>query len=192
MKILLLTMYFSPAGGGGVQRPLKFATHLPSFGIETHVLAPDDPKWVHRDDELEPPTQAWVHRARYVGPAGRRPAQELHGKTGIERMRTHAKLFGRRLLVPDENVPWNLTAIPAAIRIVKREGIDVVLTTSPPSSVHLVGAAVKAATGIPWVADLRDSIVAHPHRDAERFLVRAKEQSEHAIAKLVASRATAI
>ena len=75
-----------------------------------------------------------------------------------------ARLAGRRLLVPDENVSWNLTAIPAAIRIVKREGIDVVLTTSPPSSVHLVGAAVKRATGKPWVADLRDSLVAHPHR----------------------------
>src|ERR1044072_7406258 len=50
MKVLLVTMYFPPAGGGGVQRPLKIATHLPSFGIETHVLAPDDPKWVHRDE----------------------------------------------------------------------------------------------------------------------------------------------
>ena len=44
-----------------------------------HVLAPDDPKWVHRDDELAPPTQAWVHRAHYVGPVGKRPADELHG-----------------------------------------------------------------------------------------------------------------
>ena len=68
MKVLLVTMYFPPAGGGGVQRPLKLATHLPELGIETHVLAPDDPKWVHRDDELEAPTQAWVHRARYIGP----------------------------------------------------------------------------------------------------------------------------
>jgi hypothetical protein len=77
MKVLLVTMYFPPAGGGGVQRPLKFATHLPSFGIETHVLAPDDPKWVHRDDEATPPTQAWVHRARYHGPRGRIPSEEL-------------------------------------------------------------------------------------------------------------------
>jgi hypothetical protein len=45
------------------------------------------------------------------------------------------------LLVPDENVSWNLTAIPAAIRIARKEKIDVVVTTSPPNSVHLVGAA---------------------------------------------------
>jgi len=192
MKLLLVTLYFPPSGGGGVQRSLKFASHLPALGIETHVLAPDDPKWVHRDDELEPPTQAWVHRARYLGPRGRRPAHELHGKTGLERARTQARLFGRRLLVPDENVPWNLTAIPAAIRIVRREGIDVVLTTSPPSSVHLVGAAVKRATGARWVADLRDSLVANPHRRTEHRLARIKERGEHGVAALVARYADAI
>jgi glycosyltransferase involved in cell wall biosynthesis len=192
VKILLVTMYFPPAGGGGVQRPLKFATHLPELGIETHVLAPDDPKWIHRDDELMPPTLAWVHRARYLGPKGRKPAEELHGTQGLERFTKKAQLAGRRLLVPDENVSWNLTAIPTAIRIVKREGIDAILTTSPPSSVHLVGAAVKRATGVPWVADLRDSVVAHPHRSAERLLVRVKEQGEHAVAKLITRSADAI
>jgi glycosyltransferase involved in cell wall biosynthesis len=175
-----------------VQRPLKFATHLPELGVETHVLAPDDPKWVHRDDELQPPTLAWVHRARYLGPKGRKPAEELHGTQGLVRLSKQAQLFGRRFLVPDENVSWNLTAIPAAIRIVRNEGIDVVITTSPPSSVHLIGAAVKKATGVKWVADLRDSVVAHPHRRAESFVVRAKEQGEHAIAKLIAGQADAI
>jgi len=187
-----VTMYFPPSGGGGVQRPLKLATHLPELGIETHVLAPDDSKWIHRDDELPPPTLAWVHRARYIGPKGRKPAEELHGRHGLELLRKQASLAGRRLLMPDENVTWNLTAIPAAISIVKREGIDVVVTTSPPSSVHLIGAAVKRAAGIPWVADLRDSLVAHPHRRAESMFVRAKESGEHVVARLVARRADAI
>jgi glycosyltransferase involved in cell wall biosynthesis len=192
VKVLIVTLYFPPSGGGGVQRALKLATHLPAVGVETHVLAPDDPKWIHRDEDLELPSQAWVHRARYLGPQGRKPAEELHGRTGLDRLSRHARLFGRRLLVPDENVSWNVTAIPAAIRIVRREGIDVVLTTSPPSSVHLVGAAVKRVTGVPWVADLRDSLVAHPHRSAERLAVRVKEQGEHVVARLVARRADAI
>jgi glycosyltransferase involved in cell wall biosynthesis len=192
VKVLIVTLYFPPSGGGGVQRPLKFATHLPELGIETHVLAPDDPKWIHRDDELQPPTLAWVHRARYLGPKGRKPAEELHGTSGLERVARQTQLAGRRLLVPDENVSWNLTAIPAAIRIVKREGIDVVVTTSPPSSVHLIGAAVQKATGVRWIADLRDSVVAHPHRHAERMLVRMKEQGERAVAQLVVRRADAV
>jgi glycosyltransferase involved in cell wall biosynthesis len=192
VKALLVTLYFPPAGGGGVQRPLKFATHLPALGIETHVLAPDDPKWVHRDDELVPPTQAWVHRVRYVGPKGRLPAEELHGLEGLERAARKAALTFRRVLVPDENVSWNVTAVPAAIRIARREGIDVVITTSPPTSVHLIGAAVKRATGARWIADLRDSIGANPHRRFESRLVRAKEATGEGVARLVARYADAV
>jgi glycosyltransferase involved in cell wall biosynthesis len=192
VKILLVSLYWPPAGGGGVQRPLKFATYLPALGIETHVLAPDDPKWVHADPELEPPTQAWVHRVRYLGPRGRKPAEELHRTTGLERVGLQARLAFRRALVPDENVTWNATAIPAAIRIVREHEIDAVVTTSPPNSVHLVGAAVRAATGARWVADLRDSVVAHPHRRAESFAVRAKGLTDHGVARLVARSADAI
>jgi glycosyltransferase involved in cell wall biosynthesis len=192
VKLLLVTLYFPPAGGGGVQRPLKFATHLPGLGIETHVLAPDDPKWVHRDEDLAPPTQAWIHRVRYLGPKGRLPAEELHGLQGLERAGRKAALTFRRALVPDENVSWNVTAVPAAIRIVRREGIDVVVTTSPPTSVHLVGAAVKRATGARWIADLRDSIAANPHRRFESRLVRAKEATGERVARLVARYADAV
>jgi len=102
-----VTMYFPPSGGGGVQRPLKFATHLPAHGIETHVLAPDDAKWIHSDPELVPPTQAWIHRARYLGPRSRKLADELHGRQGLDRLSRQARSLSRRVLVPDENVGWN-------------------------------------------------------------------------------------
>jgi glycosyltransferase involved in cell wall biosynthesis len=192
MKLLLVTLYFPPAGGGGVQRPLKFASHLPALGIETHVLAPDDPKWVHQDVDLPLPTQAWIHRARYLGPRSRRLADELHGRGGLDLALRRASSVGRRLLLPDENVTWNATAIPKAISIVRREGIDVVLTTSPPGSVHLIGAAVQKATGAKWVADLRDSIVLHPHRSVEGAGARAKQKARAGVARLVASQADAI
>src|SRR5204863_7480308 len=84
------------------------------------------------------------------------------------------------------------TAIPAAVRIVRSEGIDVVLTTSPPNSVHLIGAAVKRTTGVRWVADLRDSIAAHPHRRVERTTVRVKEKVSESVARLVARQADVI
>jgi glycosyltransferase involved in cell wall biosynthesis len=192
MKALIVSLYFPPAGGGGVQRPLKLATHLPDLGFETHVLAPDDSKWVHRDEDLPLPPAATIHRSRYIGPTGRKRAEELYGKRGAARMLTEARLLGRRFVVPDENALWLLTAIPAAIRLVKSLEIDVVLTTSPPGSVHLVGAAVKRATGVPWVADLRDSLVAHPHTRSESRLVRTKELGQHWVARTVARRADAI
>jgi hypothetical protein len=156
------------------------------------VLAPDDPKWLARDDDLALPTQAWVHRARYVGPSGRRIADEAHGRTGLELAVLRASTIGRRLLLPDENVTWNATAIPKAISIARSEGIDVVLTTSPPGSVHLIGAAVKKATGAKWVADLRDSIALHPHRATEGIGARAKQKARAGIAHLVARQADAI
>ena len=192
MKVLLVTMYFPPAGGGGVGRPLKLATHLPELGIETHVLAPDDPKWLYRDDELAVPQDAHVHRVRYVGPRGRLPAEELHGLDGIDRLLRQAALFSRRVLVPDEFVSWGLTAIPAARRIVQEEGIDVIVTTSPPASLNLIGAAVQQATGIPWVADLRDSVAANPDRNLDKLAVRIKEQAQALVARLVARRAEAV
>ena len=192
MRVLLVTMYFPPAGGGGVARPLKTATHFTELGIETHVLAPDDPKWVHRDDEADVPDGLRVHRVRYVGPRGRLPAEELHALSGTERALRRAALFSRRLLVPDEFVTWGLTAIPAARGIVEDERIDVLLTTSPPASINFVGAAVKQATGVPWVADLRDSIAANPDRNVERLAVRAKERAQALVAKLVARYADAV
>src|SRR4051812_22665404 len=135
MKLLLVTFYWPPAGGGGVQRPLKLATHLPGHGIETHVLAPDDPKWVHEDAELAPPSQAWVHRSRFFGPGPK-------DATGVA-------LAVRRAMVPDASVPWNVTAIPAAIRIARKEGIDVILTTSPPAPCTSSARPARAAPARP-------------------------------------------
>ena len=187
-----MTMYFPPAGGGGVARPTKLATHLPELGIETHVLAPDDSKWLYRDEEAAIPPEAHVHRAKYVGPRGRLPAEELHGLEGFDRLLRQAALFSRRLLVPDEFVSWALTAIPAARRIVLDEDIDVLVTTSPPASVNLIGAAVTRATGVPWVADLRDSVAANPDRRTDSLAVQVKEQAQALVARLVASHADAV
>jgi glycosyltransferase involved in cell wall biosynthesis len=192
MKVLLVTMYFPPAGGGGVQRPLKLAQYLPALGIETHVLAPDDPKWVHRDPELRVPTRAWVHRARYVGLRAQKPAEELRRAEGVEKALVQAQVTARRLLMPDASVTWNLTAIPAAIRIARREGIDAVITTSPPGSVHFVGAAVQRATGARWLADLRDPIVANQHRRADTTATRARQAVNQQLARVVSRRADAV
>jgi len=191
VKVLLVSFFFPPTGGGGMPRALKFAEHLPGLGIETHVLAPERSRWIYSDSTPEP-AAAHVHRAPFVGPKGRRGGDELYGRSGVDRLRRKAALLPRRILVPDEHVTWNLTATPAAVRIARREGIDVVLTSSPPSSLHFIGAAVKQATGARWVADLRDSMLANPDRRIESLLVRAKERTEHVVARLVAREADSV
>jgi len=147
---------------------------------------------IHRDDELRMPSQAWVHRARYVGVSGGKPSEVLAGTQGVGRLATKARLQLRRLVVPDENATWALTAIPAGIRIVREHGIDVVVSTSPPPSTHLIAAAIARATGARWVADLRDSLVAHAHRRADTVATKAKAATHRRVAQLVASRADAI
>jgi glycosyltransferase involved in cell wall biosynthesis len=185
VKLLLVTMYWPPAGGAGVQRPLKLARHLSELGFEVHVLAPDDPKWLVTDASLSSPPAVVVHRSRNLGPKARRPAEELRSRHGLDRLALKAGLTARAALVPDASVLWNLTSIRAAIGIVHRHGIDAVLTTSPPGSVHLAGAAVKRATGVRWVADLRDPIVSFAHR-------RRDVRGERSLARLVGRRADAV
>jgi glycosyltransferase involved in cell wall biosynthesis len=179
MRVLIVTLFFPPTGGGGVQRPLKFAAHLAALGHETVVLAPDDSKWIERDNTLPVPLGVRVIRARNLSPASRLLGLDLYGTRGLARLAVHARAAPRRLLIPDSSLPWNLTALPAALRLIAEARTDVVLTTSPPPSVHLVGAAAKRLTGVPWVADVRDSIVHNAHR---RFDVRG----ERTVARLVA------
>jgi glycosyltransferase involved in cell wall biosynthesis len=185
MRILIVSMYWPPAGGAGVQRPLKLSGHLAALGHEVHVLAPDNPKWLHRDPSLRAPEGVTVHRARNVGPRARRPAEELRGARGLDRAALRAGLAVRGLLVPDASVLWLLTAVPAARRLVRERRVDVVLTTSPPGSVHLVGVAVRRSTPVRWAADLRDSLAMHAHR-------RRDIRGERRLARVVAERADAV
>jgi glycosyltransferase involved in cell wall biosynthesis len=190
MKILFVSYFFPPTGA--VQRPLKFAERLAARGFKTHVLAPDDPKWIYADHQIHVPDSVAVHRSRFLGPRAHRLGDELYGKHGAAKALTHLRRLFPRLLVPDEFVAWSLTAGPAAIRLVRRHRIDLVMTSSSPGSVHLIGALVKRATGAIWVADVRDSLSANPHRQTERALVRVKQIGERNVAGLVARYADAV
>jgi glycosyltransferase involved in cell wall biosynthesis len=192
-RVLIVSYYFPPAGGGGVQRVLKLCKHLPELGWEVEVLAPDDPKWVAHDPDLEAavPDGVIVHRARYRGPSHARSSSErLASAKGWRGIGTRGAVVGRKLLLPDAAVLWAPGAARAAVRIVRERKIDLVLTSSPPSSVHIVGNRVTRRTGIPWIADFRDSWLANPHRRYERRSVRAKrkilEQIAHRTLKPVA------
>lgn len=194
MRVLLIAFYFPPAGGGGVQRTLKFCRYLPEFGVEVDVLAPSDPKWFARDQPLLAaiPADTTVHRARFLGPESSSQADALHGREGWRRVAVQARYAYQRVLIPDKTLPWAATAVPAGIRIVRNRKIDVILTTSPPNSTHLIGEAIAAATRTPWVADFRDPWLSHPHRHYERAGVRAKRAVERHMARSVVRRAAAV
>ncbi len=195
MRILIVSFYFPPAGGGGVQRVLKLCRHLPELGIEVDVLAPDDPKWSAVDPGLaaDIPAGTTVHRARYRGPAhAQTPAARLAAAHGARALGVRAALLGRSVLLPDPEIAWLPDAVRAGTRAVRERGIDVVVSTSPPNALHVVAAAIARRTGVPFVADFRDSWLANPHRRYERRSVRAKRAVEARIARAALRRVAAV
>jgi glycosyltransferase involved in cell wall biosynthesis len=195
LRVLIVSFYFPPAGGGGVQRVLKLCRHLPELGIEVDVLAPDDPKWSAVDPGLaaDIPPATTVHRARYRGPShAQTPAARLAAARGARAIGVRAALLGRRLLLPDPEVAWLPDAVRAGVRIVREREIDIVLSTSPPNSVHVIAAAIARRAGVPFVADFRDSWLANPHRRYERRSVRAKRAVEARIAHTALERVAAV
>ena len=161
------------------------------MGIETHVLAPTT-----RAGSTATTVSACPRRRGFTGrgtsacPAASRRRCSRGRRGSSAQSPREAQL--RRLVVPDENATWAVTAIPAGIRLVREHGIDVVVSTSPPPSTHLIAAAIARATGVRWVADLRDSLVFHAHRRADTTATKAKAALHERVARLVASRADAI
>ncbi len=194
MRLLIVAFYFPPTGGGGVQRTLKFCKFLPELGIDVHVLAPDDSKWFARDDQLleAVPAGTTVHRCRFIGPRSSFREDALRGRTGIGRFGVEARYAYQRSLIPDKAAPWMATALPAGIGVVRRERIDVVMSTSPPSSAHLVAEAIATATRRPFVADFRDSWLDNPHRRYDKAGVRAKRAVIARMASSVGRRSSAM
>lgn len=173
-RMLLVTYFFPPLAGGGVPRPLKLAKYLPAFGWAPHVLTVRDGFWSATDEtplaELGP--EVIVHRTPIVMPgqilkrvlgrgnASGAPAAHTEGTLGIVgRMKD---VLRKVAYVPDEFVGWLPFAVREGVRITEREGMEAVLSTSPPATAHLVGWGVAALTGLPWIADFRDPWTRNP------------------------------
>ena len=194
-RVLIVSYYFPPAGGSGVHRVLKLCKYLPEFGWDVEVLAPDDPKWIAHDPSLEQdvPDGVVVHRARYVGPdLALSDADRIAAADGWHEVTARAAIAGRRLLLPDAAAPWIPFAVRTGVRAVRERRIDVVLTSSPPTSSHVVGNLISRRTGVPWVADFRDSWLANPHRRYERRSVRYKRSLLGGIARQTMGLAAAV
>jgi glycosyltransferase involved in cell wall biosynthesis len=183
-RVLIIAYFFPPVGGVGVQRTLKHAIHLPGRGWTTIVVAPRDPAYPLRDPSLLDgvPPGLEVHRTLSLEPsrltqmARRRigrgeVAGQLHGDVGIgmrtprprglvqRALRTGATLWGRawaEVLFPEEAIAWLPSALLSSVRITRRLAIDVLYSSSPPVTTHIVAGLTKRLTGRPWVADFRD------------------------------------
>lgn len=189
VRLLIVCYYFPPAAGGGVQRVLKWCKYLPEHGVDVHVLCPDDPGWHDVDGDLTVPPNITVHRTVNRSPQSIRPAEALHGKRGLARLFTKARLLPRRLLVPDIHVRWARDAGRQGRKLHRQTPFDVVLSSSPPESSHIAGRSIARHARIPHVVDLRDSWLDLPHLRLDRRSVRLKHWINERIARRVVGNA---
>ncbi|HVP37385.1 MAG TPA: glycosyltransferase, partial [Terriglobales bacterium] len=181
-KVLITTYYFPPLGMGGVQRVSKFVKYLPSFGWEPVVLTVKDIDYFSRDDSLlqELPPDVKIYRAGSFDPLRwlylfknqfRREKQKSDPKRVALRNTRGASSsafvsFLNLFLFPDNKIGWFPFALIKGIKVCRTEKIDLLFSTYPPLTCHLVGFFLKKLTGIKWVTDYRDSYI--NYQDARR------------------------
>lgn len=168
-KALILTYYWPPGSGPGVQRWLKFSKYLPQFGIQPTIITVKNGSYPSTDASLlaDVPEDLMVYHTATVEPFAMYNA--LRGKKGNSVEVGMGNLKGKPSLlsnvanyaranffIPDARVGWNKSAYRKAFSLVQSEQFDCVITTGPPHSTHLVGEKLHRETGLPWIVDLRD------------------------------------
>ena len=168
-KVLIISYYWPPAGGPGVQRWLKFAKYLPEFGIEPVVYVPENPQYPIVDENLENqvPSDITVIKKKIFEPArifsvfAKEKAREISsGIISDETSQSPLERIGLwirgNFFIPDARVYWVGPSVRFLKKYLKENSIDTVITTGPPHSLHLIGMKLKEKLGVHWIADFRD------------------------------------
>lgn len=166
-KILIVTYYWPPSGGSGVQRWLKFSKYLLKMGWEPIVVAPDQAAYPDRDEYLlnEIPAELRVIKEKIIEPYQllNKLSKSSAGSTGAvtkEKVGLKSKIttwVRGNLFFPDPRIYWVKPTINRLKKLITEEGIDYIITTGPPHSVHLIGLGLKSRfPKIKWLADFRD------------------------------------
>ncbi|SCY80649.1 glycosyltransferase family 4 protein [Flavobacterium caeni] len=181
-KVLVITYYFPPAGGPGVQRWLKFIKYLPGFGVQPHVYVPQNPTYPIVDEKLleEIPEDAIVVKRKIFEPYGlasvfsKNKTKKI--SAGIIPHRKKQGIIEKLLLwirgncfIPDARVYWVKPSVKFLESYLEEHGIDTVITSGPPHSLHLIGLQLKEKMGVRWVADFRDPWTTIGYHDALRL-----------------------
>ena len=167
-KLLLITYYWPPAGGPGVQRWLQMLEFLPDYGFDITVVIPENPAYPIVDqgmlEQLPEGIRVLPLPIREPGQLFKRlaPQKARRMSAGILKEKNPG-LLEKALLairgnffIPDARIGWVRPSVKRLIRLIQDESFHQVITTGPPHSVHLIGRALKQKTGMKWVADFRD------------------------------------
>lgn len=161
MKVLIITYYWPPSGGSGVQRWLKFVKYLRDFDIEPVVYTVDNPLYATKDDSLldEIPEGIEVLKQPMLDP--QRLVTRLFGKKtennmGNSSQKGSLSWVRGNFFIPDPKMFWIRPSVSFLEDYLKNNTIDAIISTGPPHSMHLIAEKLKISTQIPWIADFRD------------------------------------
>ena len=166
-KVLIITYYWPPAGGSGVQRWLKFSKYLPQNGWKPYIFTPDSPSFDVKDEDLisdiHIETEVWTTpiwepyslKDKLFGKSESSNAGIIQYKSSTEN-----KIMNwvrGNIFIPDPKVFWVKPSIKLLNKKIKEEGITHVVSTGPPHSMHLIALGLKKQNpDLKWVADFRD------------------------------------
>jgi glycosyltransferase involved in cell wall biosynthesis len=165
-QVLIIAYYFSPAAVVGTNRIRRFVKHLPKSGWKSTVLTVREDYYDVTDDTLNiPVSENWeIHRTPMIVFSDPHRIHERNVYGGLQAIRLRYKETNNRLRkalqiyfsIPDTRAGWIPSAVTNALKIMRSEKMDAILTTSFPYSSHVIGLALKLTKNIHWVADFRD------------------------------------
>ena len=168
-KVLIITYYWPPAGGPGVQRWLKFVKYLPNFQIEPIIYCPDTPTYPITDTSLKSDISPDLIilktpiREPYKWPQFFFKSKTSDLSKGLisnpkkQSFLEKALLFIRgNFFIPDARISWVRPSVSFLSDYITKHQIDTIITTGPPHSLHLIGLQLKQKHTLKWVADFRD------------------------------------
>ena len=161
MKVLIITYYWPPAGGSGVQRWLKFVKYLQSFNIEPIVYTVENADYPKEDITLvdEIPNDVKVLKQPIWEPTNLLFWKKKNDKKKDISNSTNSGFLSfirGNFFVPDPKVFWVKPSVKYLQKYLKANTIDVVISSGPPHSMHLIAQKLKDKNNIKWIADFRD------------------------------------
>src|SRR5690554_4695858 len=167
-RALIVTYYWPPAGGPGVQRWLKFVKYFREFGVEPIVYLPENPSYPLVDENFanEVPSDIEILKHpikepyRFASAFSKKKTKQMSSGI-IPKKKTSAMeklmLYVRgNFFIPDARVGWVKPSVKFLSEYITKNPVDVLITTGPPHSLHLIGMQLKKELGIKWIADFRD------------------------------------
>jgi glycosyltransferase involved in cell wall biosynthesis len=169
-KVLIITYYWPPAGGAGVQRWLKFVKYLPQFGWDPVIYTPENGEIPVVDNSLlkDVPegvtilkTPIWEPYEWYKKFVGVGKSEKINTGFLTEKKKPGlaekiAVWIRGNLFIPDARRYWIKPSVKFLLAYLKENPVDVIVSTGPPHSMHMIALKVTQQTGIKWLADFRD------------------------------------